>query len=131
MANVISKNKLKARMLEIFRELEASGEELIVTDRGKPVLKIAVPAVVKFLKNNASILALVKPQFEVGKGKVGKGGVVRDSEQHRKVIRELSDFFKAADFSCEALLILRFEINDVGEQPFRVDFELVPSESPR
>ena len=41
MANVISKNKLKARMLEIFRELEASGEELIVTDRGRPVLKIA------------------------------------------------------------------------------------------
>ncbi len=40
MTNTISKNKLKARMLEIFRRLEASGEELIVTDRDKPVLKI-------------------------------------------------------------------------------------------
>jgi antitoxin (DNA-binding transcriptional repressor) of toxin-antitoxin stability system len=38
--NVISKSKLKAKMLEIFRQLEASGEELIVTDQGKPVLKI-------------------------------------------------------------------------------------------
>jgi antitoxin (DNA-binding transcriptional repressor) of toxin-antitoxin stability system len=38
--NVISKGKLKAKMLEIFRQLEASGEELIVTDQGKPVLKI-------------------------------------------------------------------------------------------
>jgi antitoxin (DNA-binding transcriptional repressor) of toxin-antitoxin stability system len=36
----ISKSKLKAKMLEIFRQLEASGEELIVTDQGKPVLKI-------------------------------------------------------------------------------------------
>jgi antitoxin (DNA-binding transcriptional repressor) of toxin-antitoxin stability system len=40
MTNTISKNKLKARMLEIFRQLEASGEELVVTDRNKPVLKI-------------------------------------------------------------------------------------------
>ena len=36
----ISKSKLKARMLEIFREVEESGRELIVTDNGKPVLKI-------------------------------------------------------------------------------------------
>jgi antitoxin (DNA-binding transcriptional repressor) of toxin-antitoxin stability system len=40
MTNTISKSKLKAKMLEIFRNLEASGEELIVTDHGKPVLKI-------------------------------------------------------------------------------------------
>jgi antitoxin (DNA-binding transcriptional repressor) of toxin-antitoxin stability system len=38
--NTISKSKLKAKMLEIFRQLEASGEELIVTDQGEPVLKI-------------------------------------------------------------------------------------------
>ena len=35
------------------------------------------------------------------------------------------------DFPCGALLIARFEINDVGSEPFRVDFEVVPSESPR
>jgi antitoxin (DNA-binding transcriptional repressor) of toxin-antitoxin stability system len=40
MDDTISKSKLKARMLEIFRELEASGKELIVTDNGRPVLKI-------------------------------------------------------------------------------------------
>jgi len=38
--NTISKTKLKANMLQIFRELEASGEELIVTDHNRPVLKI-------------------------------------------------------------------------------------------
>jgi prevent-host-death family protein len=40
MTNTISKSKLRAKMFEVFRELEASGEDLIVTDRGKPVLKI-------------------------------------------------------------------------------------------
>lgn len=38
--NVISKSKLKAHMLRIFREIETSGETLIVTDRSVPVLKI-------------------------------------------------------------------------------------------
>jgi antitoxin (DNA-binding transcriptional repressor) of toxin-antitoxin stability system len=36
----ISKSKLKARMLEVFRDLEANGGELIVTDRDRPVLRI-------------------------------------------------------------------------------------------
>jgi antitoxin (DNA-binding transcriptional repressor) of toxin-antitoxin stability system len=40
MAESISKSKLKARMLEIFRQLEASGDDLIVTDHGRPVLRI-------------------------------------------------------------------------------------------
>jgi len=37
---VISKSKLKAHMLQIFREIEASGEDVIVTDRGRQVLRI-------------------------------------------------------------------------------------------
>jgi antitoxin (DNA-binding transcriptional repressor) of toxin-antitoxin stability system len=40
MTDTISKSKLKAKMLEVFRQLEASGDELIITDRGDPVLKI-------------------------------------------------------------------------------------------
>ena len=38
--NTISKSKLKAHMLRVFREIEASGETLVVTDRSVPVLKI-------------------------------------------------------------------------------------------
>ena len=40
MVNTISKSKLIANMLEVFREIEASGNELIVTDHNKPVLRI-------------------------------------------------------------------------------------------
>jgi 23S rRNA (cytidine1920-2'-O)/16S rRNA (cytidine1409-2'-O)-methyltransferase len=35
---------------------------------------------------------LVKPQFEVGKGEVGKGGVVRDSKQHRQTVEKIKEF---------------------------------------
>ena len=38
-------------------------------------------------------MALIKPQFEVGKGNVGKGGVVRNPVLHAEVIKSLSDFF--------------------------------------
>jgi antitoxin (DNA-binding transcriptional repressor) of toxin-antitoxin stability system len=40
MIETISKSKLKSKMLEIFRQLEASGQELIITDHDRPVLKI-------------------------------------------------------------------------------------------
>jgi 23S rRNA (cytidine1920-2'-O)/16S rRNA (cytidine1409-2'-O)-methyltransferase len=45
------------------------------------------------MKKDARIVALIKPQFEVGKGNVGKGGVVRNSVLHAEVIKSLSDFF--------------------------------------
>jgi 23S rRNA (cytidine1920-2'-O)/16S rRNA (cytidine1409-2'-O)-methyltransferase len=67
--------------------------DLVTIDVSFISLKIVVPAIIKFLKPGASILALIKPQFEVGKNQVGKGGVVRRPELHQQVIEELSDFF--------------------------------------
>jgi 23S rRNA (cytidine1920-2'-O)/16S rRNA (cytidine1409-2'-O)-methyltransferase len=51
-----------------------------------------------FLKNGGMIVGLIKPQFEVGKGEVGKGGVVRDSALHRKVIDRISEFCRESGF---------------------------------
>lgn len=67
--------------------------DLITIDVSFISLKIVVPAVSRFMKTDASILALIKPQFEVGKGQVGKGGVVRDPDLHQQVIQTLADFF--------------------------------------
>lgn len=67
--------------------------DLITIDVSFISLKKVVPEVVKFLKKGARILALIKPQFEVGKGNVGKGGVVQAPELHNDVIENLSDFF--------------------------------------
>ncbi len=69
--------------------------DLITIDVSFISLKIIVPAVSRFMKTDASILALIKPQFEVGRHKVGKGGVVRDPRLHQQVIQGLSDFFSA------------------------------------
>jgi 23S rRNA (cytidine1920-2'-O)/16S rRNA (cytidine1409-2'-O)-methyltransferase len=50
-----------------------------------------LPAVVPLLGEGERIVALIKPQFEVGKGEVGKGGVVRDATQHQRVIAEVNE----------------------------------------
>jgi 23S rRNA (cytidine1920-2'-O)/16S rRNA (cytidine1409-2'-O)-methyltransferase len=57
-------------------------------------LKLVVPPVSDLLPKKAYMIALIKPQFEVGKGKVGKGGVVRDPSLHEEIIQELSRFFE-------------------------------------
>jgi 23S rRNA (cytidine1920-2'-O)/16S rRNA (cytidine1409-2'-O)-methyltransferase len=49
-----------------------------------------LPAVVPLLAKTGRVIALIKPQFEVGKGEVGKGGIVRDAAQHQRVIAEVN-----------------------------------------
>jgi 23S rRNA (cytidine1920-2'-O)/16S rRNA (cytidine1409-2'-O)-methyltransferase len=48
-----------------------------------------LPAVVHLLNSAAVIVALVKPQFEVGKGQVGRGGIVRDDVQREAVTEKV------------------------------------------
>ena len=52
-------------------------------------LKLVIPQVKTLLLPDNQIVALIKPQFEVGKGKVGKGGVVRSHEEHERVIEKI------------------------------------------
>lgn len=58
---------------------------LAVIDVSFISLKLVLPAVVPFLKKPAHVVALVKPQFEVGRGQVGRGGIVRDDSRRREV----------------------------------------------
>jgi len=55
-------------------------------------LRLVLPRVRELLHHPGDVIALVKPQFEVGKGAVGKGGVVRDASLQRQVVSELSSF---------------------------------------
>jgi 23S rRNA (cytidine1920-2'-O)/16S rRNA (cytidine1409-2'-O)-methyltransferase len=68
--------------------------DLITIDVSFISLKIVIPTVIRFMKPKASILALIKPQFEAGKGQVGKGGVVKEPQIHQRVITDLSEFFR-------------------------------------
>jgi len=66
--------------------------DLAVIDASFISLKLLIPPLLPLFKGQISILALVKPQFEVGRGKVGKGGVVRDPALHQEVITEILFF---------------------------------------
>lgn len=73
-------------------------------------LKIVLPAVLKLIKkNNAIILALIKPQFEAGRGEVEKHGVVRNPDVHKKIIEEIKEFCMGVGLSvigvCESPLM--------------------------
>ena len=61
-------------------------------------LKQVIPAVMHLVADRAFVLALIKPQFEVGKGRVGKGGVVRDPALHQEIIEDLSRFFEGLNW---------------------------------
>ena len=78
--------------------------DLVTIDTSFISLRIVVPAALRFLRPAGRMLALIKPQFEVGRGQVGKGGVVRDPAQHQAVIDELSAFFTRLGLTVETVL---------------------------
>jgi len=63
--------------------------DLVVCDASFISLRLVLPASLKMVKPDGWLVALIKPQFEVGKGEVGKGGVVRDEVLHRRVCDEI------------------------------------------
>ena len=69
-----------------------SPADLAVIDVSFISLRLVLPRVRELLSPPGDVIALVKPQFEVGRGAVGKGGVVRDPEQHQQVLGAVGDF---------------------------------------
>ncbi len=63
--------------------------QLIVCDASFISLKTVLPAALALAAPDAALVALIKPQFEVGKGRVGKGGVVRDPALHEEVCADI------------------------------------------
>ena len=89
-ARVIVKERTNARHLTPADFDEPI--DLAVIDAAFISLKILIPPLLPLFETDIAILALIKPQFEVGKGEVGKGGVVRDITLHQKVIERISQF---------------------------------------
>lgn len=77
--------------------------DLVVIDVSFISLTKVLQPILQFLQSHAHIIALIKPQFEVGKGQVGRGGVVRDEGQRAQAVEQ----------------VLRFA-TDIGLQPNRV-----------
>ncbi len=66
-------------------------------------LKKVIPPVIECLRPGFGIIALVKPQFEAGRGNVGKGGVVRDPGVHRQVLLDVWQFAEGCGLRVEGL----------------------------
>ena len=87
---VVVMERTNARQLSVesFPELP----QVATVDVSFISLEKVLPAVQSVLSFDGEAVVLVKPQFEVGKGQVGKGGVVRDSSQHRAVLERLARY---------------------------------------
>jgi 23S rRNA (cytidine1920-2'-O)/16S rRNA (cytidine1409-2'-O)-methyltransferase len=66
--------------------------DLIVVDVSFISLTRILPALKPLLAENGRVICLIKPQFEVGRGEVGKGGIVREPEKHKQVIEKVNAF---------------------------------------
>lgn len=66
--------------------------DLIVMDVSFISVTKIFPALVPLSKETGRIISLIKPQFEVKKGEVGKGGIVRDEETHKRIVSEINSF---------------------------------------
>lgn len=78
--------------------------ELVVIDTSFISLKLVLPAVLTLVTRPAEIVALVKPQFEVGKGQVGKGGVVRDAPLREAALRAVLEEAARRGLECAGSL---------------------------
>jgi 23S rRNA (cytidine1920-2'-O)/16S rRNA (cytidine1409-2'-O)-methyltransferase len=87
---VVVMDRQNARYLEALPE----PVDVISIDVSFIGLRLVLPTALRLLKPDGDIVALVKPQFEAGRREVGRGGVVRDAETHRRV---LEGIFAAAE----------------------------------
>lgn len=89
-ARVTAMERTNARALtpEMFPEQP----ELTVMDVSFISIKLIIPAAIAVMGKGGRFLTLIKPQFEAGRGQVGKHGVVREAATHEAVLRDIRDY---------------------------------------
>jgi 23S rRNA (cytidine1920-2'-O)/16S rRNA (cytidine1409-2'-O)-methyltransferase len=68
------------------------GFDLVVVDVSFISLTRILPVIPPLVQPRARVITLIKPQFEVGRGEVGKGGIVRDEAAQKRVVEEITTF---------------------------------------
>lgn len=92
---------------------------LITCDISFISLGIALPSCLDMVANGTKIIALIKPQFEVGRDGIGKGGMVRDVNAHERVNEHVIQFFVQKKWSVYGLIPSPMEGGD-GNQEFLI-----------
>jgi 23S rRNA (cytidine1920-2'-O)/16S rRNA (cytidine1409-2'-O)-methyltransferase len=84
---------LERRNIRYLKKEEVPEEvDLILIDASFISIEKVLPHLLDFMRRGSILVSLIKPQFEVGKGEVGKGGVVKDPLLHQRVIDRISEF---------------------------------------
>lgn len=78
--------------------------DLIVMDVSFISVTKILPVLPPLLNETGKIITLIKPQFEVGRGEVGKGGIVREAEKHERVIAEINSFAETCGLKPSGLI---------------------------
>jgi 23S rRNA (cytidine1920-2'-O)/16S rRNA (cytidine1409-2'-O)-methyltransferase len=91
---VVVLERVNARHLN--RDLISEPVDLVVCDASFISLKLVLPAALELADPGGLLVALIKPQFEVGKGRVGRGGVVRDPALHAEVCADIAQWLAEA-----------------------------------
>ncbi|MFI3115924.1 MAG: TlyA family RNA methyltransferase [Clostridia bacterium] len=91
----------RTNIRKVTREEISDNPSLAVIDVSFISLKLVLPVARELMAEKAEILCLVKPQFEAGREKVGKKGVVREKETHKEVLYNFCENAKNAGFSVE------------------------------
>ena len=99
---VVVREGVNARALSVVEVPEPI--DLIVCDASFIGLETVLPAALTLAKPAARLLALIKPQFEVGKGRVGKGGVVRDESLHTEVTARVQEWLASQGWTVEGVV---------------------------
>ena len=94
----------KTNIRHLDRRVLPDDVELATIDASFISLKLILPCVKALLSETHEVIALVKPQFEVGRGKVGKGGVVRSAAEHARVIDEITTAASAIGYTSRGVI---------------------------
>src|SRR5512146_1764344 len=84
----------RTNIRELSPSLVPGPVDIAVIDVSFISLEKVIPSVLKFLNKGSDIVALIKPQFEAGRDRVGKGGIVRDEETRTAVVEKVAQFVK-------------------------------------
>lgn len=90
----------RTNIREITPEMCGGPCDLMVGDLSFISLRLTLPAIAESMSEGADLLPMVKPQFEVGKDRLGQGGVVRSTELRTEVTREIAEFALTLGLSC-------------------------------
>ncbi|HEY1233875.1 MAG TPA: TlyA family RNA methyltransferase [Candidatus Binatia bacterium] len=94
----------KTNIRHLDRRILSEDIDLATIDASFISLKLIIPCVKALLSETHEVITLIKPQFEVGKGKVGKGGVVRSAAEHARVIGEIETAALAIGYTSRGVI---------------------------